>query len=404
MLEQLAEICTGISREEMAQPAFSGLSVLNYPELHEESISQLNSFRAVSKMMEICGIQDFSMKDFMAPSAKRLRRQLSGIINFAKFREERLVLLSDLNSTREVLLERMNKLKEQNETLNNRLALLRETTAEESKIIAKVETECKAIETQINDFNHQQAEIKEECSNLKALNNDLKDAISENLLQFEENTALKKKLSAQIVNSPERFRKQIVDVGQALQMEQKDAKAAERKLRDLAAWLTNVEEAQIEVDSALQSINELRSEVERQKAVIDESDMRKQEMTSKRVALEEIDQNLHQLTRQATRSEDKLQTLRRLTANRGADSQKTVEDLHKQLIDAENFRMQIRSRAERTEGEAQRLEREMEAESLLQEQEREDMIASYHRLEKHVVAHLHTLRKTLEEVAPANTA
>ena len=185
MLEQLAEICTGISREEMSQPAFSGLSVLNYPELHEESISQLNSFRAVSKMMEICGIQDFSMKDFMAPSGKRLRRQLSGIINFAKFREERLVLLSDLNSTREVLLERMNKLKEQNETLNNRLALLRETTAEEAKIIAKVETECKAIETQINDFNHQQAEIKEECSNLKALNNDLKDAISENVLQFE---------------------------------------------------------------------------------------------------------------------------------------------------------------------------------------------------------------------------
>jgi hypothetical protein len=114
MLEQLAEICTGITREEMAQPVFSGLSVLNYPELHEESISQLNSFRAVSKMMEICGIQDFSMKDFMAPSAKRLRRQLSGIINFAKFREERLVLLSDLNSTREVVLERMNKLKDQN--------------------------------------------------------------------------------------------------------------------------------------------------------------------------------------------------------------------------------------------------------------------------------------------------
>jgi kinetochore protein Nuf2 len=404
MLEQLAEICTGITREEMAQPVFSGLSVLNYPELHEESISQLNSFRAVSKMMEICGIQDFSMKDFMAPSAKRLRRQLSGIINFAKFREERLVLLSDLNSTREVLLERMNKLKDQNETLNNRLALLRETTAEEAKIIAKVETECKEIETQISDLNCQQAEIKEECSNLKSLNNDLKDSLSDYSLQFEENTALKKKLSAQIVNSPERFRKQIIDVGQALQMEQKDAKAAERKLRDLTAWLTNVDEAQVEVDSALESINELRAEVERQKAVIGESEMRKQEINGKRVALEELDQNLHQLSRQSTRSEDKLQTFRRLTANRGADSQKAIEELHKQLIDAENFRMQIRARAERVEGESQRLEREMEAEGLLQEQEREDMVASYQRLEKHVISHLHTFRKALEEVGPANTA
>lgn len=78
ILESLAAMCTGITREEMAQPAFSGLSVLNYPELHEESIPQLNSFRAITKMMEICGIQDFSMKDLMAPSSKRLKRQLSG--------------------------------------------------------------------------------------------------------------------------------------------------------------------------------------------------------------------------------------------------------------------------------------------------------------------------------------
>lgn len=61
-LEALAEICTGISREEMNQPAFSGLAVLNYPELHDESIPQLNSLRACAKMMETCGIDDFSIK------------------------------------------------------------------------------------------------------------------------------------------------------------------------------------------------------------------------------------------------------------------------------------------------------------------------------------------------------
>lgn len=111
MLEMLAELCTGIHRDEMSQPAFSGLAVLNYPELHEESIPQINSFRACSKMMEVCGIQDFSMKDFMLPSSKRLRRQLSGIINFAKFREERLQLLTGLNNTRDGLIDRMTKLR-----------------------------------------------------------------------------------------------------------------------------------------------------------------------------------------------------------------------------------------------------------------------------------------------------
>ncbi|KAJ1408444.1 kinetochore protein Nuf2, partial [Ochromonadaceae sp. CCMP2298] len=89
MLESLAEICTGIQKEEMAQPSFVGLQTVIHPELHEESFPKLDTFRAVCKMMEICEIPDFTIKDLMSPTAARLRRHLSGIINFAKFREER---------------------------------------------------------------------------------------------------------------------------------------------------------------------------------------------------------------------------------------------------------------------------------------------------------------------------
>ena len=97
----LAEICTGITKEEIVQPQFNGLQALNHPELHEESIPYMHAFRAVTKMMNICGIHDFSTRDYLAPSAKRMRRQLSGIINFAKFREERFTLLTEISSERE---------------------------------------------------------------------------------------------------------------------------------------------------------------------------------------------------------------------------------------------------------------------------------------------------------------
>lgn len=43
----------GITKEEMAQPAFQGLAALNFPELHEESIPELNFFRACHKMMTV---------------------------------------------------------------------------------------------------------------------------------------------------------------------------------------------------------------------------------------------------------------------------------------------------------------------------------------------------------------
>lgn len=400
MLEYLAEHCTGITREEIQQPAFSGLSVLNFPELHEDSIPQMNAFRAVGKMMENCGIYDFSIKDFMNPSSKRLRKQLSGIINFMKFRDERFTVLSELNGTREELNTKLHNLRDKNETLNNRLATLREQTAEESKVITKVELECRSIEENISNLNQKQAEIKEECSDLKALNNQLKDSLATVSLELDEGTALRKKLSAQIVNSPERFRKQIVDVGQALQQEQKDVKAAERKLRDLSGWLATCDEVQIDVDSALETIHDLRSEVEKQKSSINELDSKRHLVTLRRTALEELDQNVHQINRQTTRADEKLQLLRRQASNRGTDTQRQVEELHKRLLDAENSRVQVRTKAERSEGEAQRLEHELQTEGISQEQEREDMVASYRRLERIVVSHLSSIRKVVEDDRP----
>ena len=121
----------------------------------------------------------------------------------------------------------------------------------------------------------------------------------------------------QIVNSPERFRKQIVDVGQSLQTEQKDAKAAERKVRELTVWLNNVEEAQIEVNGGLEAVHELKGEVERQKAT-----------------------------------------------TRGIETQQAVDDLHRQLLDAENVRGQMKGRVERAEGDAQHIERESEVDNM----------------------------------------
>jgi hypothetical protein len=60
----------------------------------------------------------------------------------------------------------------------------------------------------------------------------------------------RKKLAGQIVTSPAKFRKQISDVGQALSQEQQEVRLTERKLRELTSWLTNIEDAQSEVNVA----------------------------------------------------------------------------------------------------------------------------------------------------------
>jgi Nuf2 family len=87
---KLVEVTMSVTREEMSQPAFEGLNVLNYAQLHEDSLPELAFFRAVSKMMAASCVDDFCFNDLLAPTKLRLRRHLSAVINFCMFREGRM--------------------------------------------------------------------------------------------------------------------------------------------------------------------------------------------------------------------------------------------------------------------------------------------------------------------------
>ena len=137
VFEQLMEMCIGVTKEELAQPAFSGLQSLNYPELHEDSVSELAHFRAIHRMMAACGVHDFSVMDMLAPNHKRLKRQLSAVINFAKFREERIGLYAQLCAARDERLDTLQRTKNEAAELSARLA-----TAKDNAAIDNAETIC----------------------------------------------------------------------------------------------------------------------------------------------------------------------------------------------------------------------------------------------------------------------
>ena len=393
---QLAEMCTGITREEMSQPVFKGLSALNYPELHEESTTNLNTFRACSKMMETCGIHSFTIKDFMSPDAKRSRKFLSGIINFLKFREERLGLLSELNSSRDALIERLNNTKEKGDIVANRLNKLKEQTAEDAQLISRIEEDINDIETQIRLLTQQETDARNDEQKFKSRSTQLKEEIVNKTLVLEETQQTKKSLTSQVVNSPERFRKRIVDAGNSLQNEQKEGKTAERRVRDLNAWLMNVDECQTEVDAALETMNDFKAEVDRQKNVVVELDNLKLLQETKKESLSEIEQMTQQMSRSVTRTEDKLNQLKKQALARSQENKQHIDNYHTQILHAEGIKAQLCGRAEKYELECVRLDREKEIEKSYMDEEIADMVKAYKQLERLVYEHLRKLTTSLQ--------
>jgi kinetochore protein Nuf2 len=80
--------------------------------------------------MQVVRVHDFSItRDLLAPEPQRLVKQLSAIINFIKFREDRVSFLQQLNGETEELVETQHRLEAENEQLEAQLAQLKAARA-----------------------------------------------------------------------------------------------------------------------------------------------------------------------------------------------------------------------------------------------------------------------------------
>ena len=91
------DVCSGKTEEDFKIEQAVNTDC-DYPEVHApESYSELTFFTELRKLMDICGYYDFSWRDLYAPESKRLRLQLSAVVNLAKFRQEQLKVYAELN-------------------------------------------------------------------------------------------------------------------------------------------------------------------------------------------------------------------------------------------------------------------------------------------------------------------
>ena len=75
------------------------MNTLEYSELHpSDSFIETQFFTSLRKLLEQCLYTEFSWRDLHVPTSKRLRTQLSAIINLVKYLEgEQIKIFNELN-------------------------------------------------------------------------------------------------------------------------------------------------------------------------------------------------------------------------------------------------------------------------------------------------------------------
>eukprot|EP01084_Bolivina_argentea_P268395 455855_1 len=161
--------------------AYNKLSLFEYPSLHESSIISVRLFRELIKFMQKVGVANFSISDLMSPEPGRTVRNLSAIINFARWREQKYQIYVSQRVKINALNKQLNEKKSENGKLASEFVKLNNKKQEEKPQIDILESELKELQKQM-DISHNEMEnkgdiahkIKKQIKHLKAIDGEKK--------------------------------------------------------------------------------------------------------------------------------------------------------------------------------------------------------------------------------------
>lgn len=98
---------------------------IDYPETQHDAALLMAFYRSLTDLMRECGVADFCFNDLLKPDDNRLRFILSNLINFLRFRAERINVVNSYYEKAEQAKERIETLFYENDELTKRLESLK---------------------------------------------------------------------------------------------------------------------------------------------------------------------------------------------------------------------------------------------------------------------------------------
>jgi len=309
MFEQIVECLVGVSKEELSAPVGSAMDVIEFPELHDDSLPRMAMHRALMALMKASGVHDFELRDIYKADYPRLRRCLSAVINFAKFREEAAGRYEELKEASEATMERRQALREEAARLRDARELqLAARRAEEPEVEATLEA-CDGLAARVASMNKEQAALQGDVRALKAQGVEAGERLKADKAALQEAAAERDDFESQIVTSPEKLKAQLEMLTAKTESERAATAAANDRAKQLHMRLDALSRAQQDISEASEVMDEAQGEVMRHKGVAKKVKELKGALKVSQDENWELEAEKQQLARQHASVTDKLTRL-----------------------------------------------------------------------------------------------
>jgi kinetochore protein Nuf2 len=358
----------GVVDEEVAA------ETLDYPELYAEAIPNLAFFRSMQQLLDGVGVDDFCLKDIFKPEYGRTRRNLSALINFAKFREEKLIEYEDALAARDEEQRAYDAALELNARLKAEIAAAeKRDNAEDAEALEReveeLQREVDAATLEADEAERKVLEAEKEVEEMKIAEQELDKQIAE----FERNKATKAGEEQELAEAQARKAKELEQNVEELQQFEKELKES------------------IEV---MENIRKTREEHEAQKLKLKEIN---DEIAAKEEETWKLDAKMEQLQRQNQAMDEKMARMESQGKLKLEAAEAALKTAQEELAEAEARADQQKAKDLADQKEAAELEAAIKKLTEEHNQDMDALMRKYEELRDTVVEYHNELFEAMEE-------
>jgi kinetochore protein Nuf2 len=201
------------------------------------------------------GYTDVCLEDFVSPKPKKLQLLLSALINFVKFREDKMEGFQVFTNQASVLLEQRVALETKEGEMQARRAQKAEQAANVEAQLASVTAEGDIARAAVNQLSVTQHQLRTEIKEEKDASHAIAEKLSAVMAQVAAAQAELAKVNSQIVHEPEKLKATLKDMTNQMQQGRALTQVQTHKLKSLQNTLGQYSRVEEKVSSRVELIN-----------------------------------------------------------------------------------------------------------------------------------------------------
>lgn len=273
------------------------------------SLNMMVPYHIVYKFLCDCGVTDFSIRDVSKPDAQRVRIILSAVINFARFREERMNDCDGLLDESDAVVQRYRYSLEQNNDLQNRLTSLEDQIQGEGYNLDDIDEHNDELETRLKELRTEQKTLAVAHDKYKLEKGELVGELEKEgqlYLQAEKDLS---EMRPYVKESPDSVQELMARLQGSLAQERTKLSALEDQQAQVSVTLESVQLLIQEFQSLRRTLQGAQDGADRQGAAAEQLRSVRKQVEQSRDAVQECNRKIAQTQRQLDHNEERMTKL-----------------------------------------------------------------------------------------------